>query len=65
MINLFALPTICDNCNTVFSSSLIGRSEATVISIKSESGLCPTWGSMPDATYNIIKHIVAKYNVVN
>lgn len=68
MIKLFALPAICDNCNTVFASSFVGGPGVTMIVTGSKSGPCPVCGSLgsvPDGTYDIINDIEATLNVDN
>ncbi len=68
MINLFALPAICDNCNSIFASSFVGGPGVTMIVSGSKSGPCPFCGSMgsiPDGTYDIINDIEATLNVDN
>ena len=68
MINLFALPAICDNCKSVFASSFVGGPGVTMIVTGSKSGPCPVCGSLgsiPDGTYDIINDIEATLNVDN
>lgn len=65
---MFALPAICDNCNTVFASSFVGGPGVTMIVTGSKSGPCPVCGSLgsvPDGTYDIINDIEATLNVDN
>lgn len=65
---MFALPAICDNCNTVFSSGIGGDPGATFISISNKAGPCPVCGSLgtiPNGTYAIINDIEATLSVDN
>lgn len=65
---MFELPAICDNCNNVFPSGIVGGPGTNVRVTGGKSGPCPVCGSLgtvPNGTYVIINDIEATLSVDN
>lgn len=65
---MFELPAICDNCNNVFASGIVGGPGTNIKITNGKSGPCPVCGSLgtiPDGIYDIIDDVEAILNIDN